>query len=83
MDKILVNVYVPMLHTSYDIFLPPQLQLSEVTNLVRKAVAELSEGRFMSFQDAVLAHRETGRILDMNRNAAELGVENGTKLMLI
>lgn len=83
MEKILVNVFVPILGVSYDIFIPIQSQLYEITELVKRAVFELSEGRFIASQDTVLSLRSSGEIFDINSTIFELEIKNGTKLMLI
>ena len=83
MNKIIVNVYVPVLNISYDIFVPLQAQLYEVTELIKKAVTELSEGRFIPMRDTTISLRASGKILDINSTIQELGIGNGTKLMLI
>lgn len=83
MNKVLVNVYIPILNKSYDIFVPVQSQLFEVTELIKRAVSELSEGQFIPSRDTVLARKSTGEILDINSTVFELGLGNGTKLMLI
>ena len=83
MNKVLVNVYVPLLNTSYDVFIPVQAQLFEVTELLKKAMFELSEGQFIPAQDTVIARRATGEIFDINATVFELNIGNGEKLMLI
>ena len=83
MDKILVNVYVPILNISYDIFIPIQSQLFEITEMIKRAISELSDGRFMASQETTVSLRVNGEILDINSTVFELGVGNGTKLMLI
>lgn len=82
-DKVLVNLYVPVLNVSYDIFIPLQSRFFEVTDLIKRAVLELSEGQFIPSQDTVIAHRASGKIFDVNRTVFELEIGNGTKLMLI
>lgn len=83
MNKVIVNVYVPIINISYDIFIPVQSQLFEVTDLIKKAVFELSEGRFVPTPDTVISLKASGEILDINSTVFELGIGNGTKLMLI
>lgn len=83
MTKVLVNVYIPILNKSYDIFVPTQSQLFEVVELIKRAVTELSEGQFVSSRDTVIARRATGEILNINSTVFELSIGNGTKLMLI
>ena len=83
MNKVLVNVYIPILNRSYDIFIPAQSQIFEITELIKRAVIELSEGQFMSSIDTVLARKDTGEILNINNTVFELELGNGTKLMLL
>lgn len=83
MNKVLVNVYIPILNRDYDIFIPLQSQIFEVTELIKRAVTELSEGQFMPSKDTVLARKATGEILDINSTVFEMEIGNGTKLMLI
>ena len=83
MNNVLVNVYVPILNKSYDIFIPVQSQLFEVIDLIKKTVYELSEGQFVPSKDTVISLKTSGEILDINRTVFELNIGNGTKLMLI
>lgn len=83
MDKILVELYVPILEASYDVFIPPQPQMADVLQLMSKAVMELSEGRFVPNDSTALCDRMTGSILDVSKTALELNIKNGSKLMLI
>ncbi|MBQ7354736.1 MAG: methyltransferase [Clostridia bacterium] len=83
MDKILVNVFVPVLNADYDIFLPPTSRLSTVLELVKKAVTELSDGIFIANRDTSLCYRADGGILNINLTVSEAGLSNGTRLMLI
>lgn len=83
MNKVIVSVYVPILNKSFDIFIPTQSQLFEVTALIKRAVSELSEGQFMPSRETVIALKTSGEILDVNSTVSELGIGNGTRLMLI
>ena len=83
MHKVLVNIFVPVLNQSYDIFIPIQLRIFEVTELIKKAIFDLSEGRFIPMRDTVIAFRASGKILDVNHTVFELGIGNAAKLMLI
>ena len=46
-------------------------------------MTELSEGEFKDNGNSVLVDRDTGNIFDINFSVYELGLENGSKLMLI
>lgn len=83
MEKILVEIYVPVLSTSWDMFIPQQLQMSDILDMIKKAVSELSDRRFVADSNTAICHREDGTILNINLSAYELGLRNGSKLMLI
>ena len=83
MDKALVEVYVPVLGRAYDIFIPLSSPMYEVLELVKRAVKELSDGSFAADEATAICHRENGTTLNINVSVYELGIRNGSKLMLI
>lgn len=83
MEKALVEVYVPVLEYSFDIFIPLSSPMYEVLELVKRAVKEMSDGRFVADENTAICHREDGTILNINVSVYELGIRNGSKLMLI
>ena len=83
MDKVLVEVYVPVLDRSFDIFIPLRSPMFEVLELIKKAVKEMSDGRFIANENTAICHRENGTIININLSVYELEILNGSKLMLI
>ncbi len=83
MKKVLVEVYVPVIDARYDVFIPNTSQMSEVLELLKKAVADLSGGHFVPTGETALCYRENGAIINVNMTVYELGIHNGSKLMLI
>lgn len=83
MEKVLVEVFVPVLNRSFDIFIPLCSPMHEVLALMKKAVQEMSDGRFVADVNTTVCHREDGTILDINLSVYELEIRNGSKLMLI
>lgn len=83
MKKVLVEVFVPVINTSYDVFIPKTSQMSEVLELLKKAVSDLSNGRFIATDETAVCYRENGSIINVNMTVYELGIHNGSKLMLI
>ena len=83
MEKILVEVYVPSLMKSFDIFIPSVSQLGTVLELIKKAVNEITDGLFVPMDNTVLCNFENGKILDINKSVSELEICNGSRLMLI
>ena len=83
MEKVLVEVYVPVLERSYDMFIPKASSMAQVLELMKKAVKEMSDDTFVANENTTLCHREDGTIININLSVAELDIRNGTKLMLI
>lgn len=83
MDKVLVEVFVPVLDRSYDIFIPLRSPMYEVLELIKKAIKEMSDGRFITNENTAICYRENGAIININLSVYELEIKNGSKLMLI
>lgn len=83
MEKVLVEIFVPVLAETFDVFIPLRPPLHEVLELIKKAVKELSDGNFAADENTAICYREDGTIININLSAYELGIHNGSKLMLI
>ena len=83
MEKVLVEVFVPATNRSYDIYIPLASRMSEVLLLISSLLSDLSEGKFIAGEDAVLCDAESGMIFNINLSVGELKIKNGSKLTLI
>lgn len=83
MSKILIELFVPSTNSSYDMFIPQDVQMCDILALMKKAISELSDGRFVADDNTLLCTREDGTILNINLSAYELEIQNSSKLMLI
>lgn len=81
--KVLVEIYVPASGDSFDVWIPLESRMSEVVQLTAAAVSDLLKGQFRADSSTVLCDRETGMIYNVNMAVAELGIQNGSRLMLI
>jgi hypothetical protein len=83
MDKVLVEIFLPAADASYDVFIPLAGRMSEVLALVSGVLSDLSDGKFKATKDTVLCDAISGTIFNINLSVYELGISNGSKLMLI
>ena len=83
MNKILAEVFVPAVQLTYDVYLPCELQLNQTIQMLNKISYDLSDKAFIFNQQTVLCDRNTGSILNINMSVANLGLQNGSRLMLI
>lgn len=82
MDKIMIELWIPAAELKLDVMIPRASKLYVVQKLLAAAVADLSTGKYMPTSDAALFDR-TGKFLDINMSVEELGLINGSQLMLI
>ncbi|KAA0549165.1 methyltransferase [Bacillus sp. BGMRC 2118] len=83
MDKVLVEIYIPASDEVYDVFIPLNSKCFEILSLLSKVMTELSKGYFIATNSTVLCDRESGAYLNINMSIEELGLKNGSKLMLL
>jgi len=82
-EKILVEVYVPAARATFDVFVPVTLRVHEATKLIAAMLNGLTEGKLVTDQNSALCERQSGKMLNINMRVSELGMMNGSKLMLI
>lgn len=83
MNRILILVYVPSLAKEYEMFIYEQQKMYETVSLISKAIEAYSDGEYRSSGKEVLCTRTEGNVIDINYSASELGIHNGTRLVLI
>ena len=83
MSRILVKVAVPAADKERDVFIPYECRMLEITELVKAVFSEETAHSFAPAADTVLCDGETGAVHDVNRTAEELGLRNGSRLLLI
>ena len=83
MDKVLVEIFLPAANASYDVRIPLHSRMSEILQMVSKLLGDLSAGKYLPADDSVLCDRDSGEVLNINLTAAESGLRNGSRLMLV
>ena len=83
MDKVLIDIFLPAINRSFEVYIPLDSKFYEITPLVSKMLRDLSNGLFISGDDSILYERKTGNILNINMSARQLNIKNGDNLMLL
>jgi hypothetical protein len=83
MSKILVEIKVPAADITRDVFIPYECHLYEIVELVKTALSEEVAHGFRGVDDTVLCDAETGQVFDINLTPEEVGLRNGSRLLLI
>lgn len=83
MNKFIVEIYLPAALQTYDVRIPANLPLHQLITLIGQAISRLSGGLYTADDNTILLQRESGAILNINMTPAELGLCNGSRLILI
>lgn len=83
MNSSLVEIFLPATGQAYDVRLPLGAILWDVLPTLGKLLSHLSDGAFQADDIPVLCERSTGKICNANLTVQELGLTNGSELMLI
>ena len=82
-NKILIELSVPSIEKSYDIFIPINKKIGTMKNLIEEALVELSEEAYIIKEDTNLYSQETGKIYDVNTSIKDTDLKNGSRVILI
>ena len=82
-NKILVEVFVPMLGEEYDVFIPINKKIGNVIRLINEGIVDLSNGCFPIKKNILLYSKVNGQVLDPNKNVKEVGLVNGSQVILL
>lgn len=82
-NKLLVNVFVPLLEEKYELYIPINKRISVVIKLIEKALKEMTNGYYPIKEGSVIIDVETGNVYDVNITVKESKMINGSKIILI
>lgn len=83
MDKILVEVYIPAIGKSYDVFLPGQITVQQAIMTLNGIFSKLNQEYFKNVTQMLLCDRETGIIYNPEEMICRTRIVNGSKLLFI
>ncbi|MCM1217690.1 MAG: hypothetical protein NC548_24625 [Lachnospiraceae bacterium] len=83
MNKVMVEINIPVTGSCYDILLPKTLSVAQATSLLAGFFTGMTGGAYIPDEGTVLCSMEDGRIYNVNSSVEDLHLKNGSKLMLI
>lgn len=83
METIIIQVYLPAQGVSHELRLPKSLNCLMAANIAARALAPLSDGSYLPSHNSVFAWQATGELLSMDKSLEQVGVVNGSKLLLL
>lgn len=82
-NKILLEVYVPLIQEEYDIFVPINKSIGTIKKIIEKGIMDLSTSGYVVHEDTNLYSKETGEIYDVNQKLIDTDLKNGSRIILI
>ena len=80
-NKVLINVYVVKLDKSYDIYIPIDLAVGEIANLINKAANSLSDNQLESNIGDAIMDGDTGKFYNLNTIVEKTNIRNGKQII--
>lgn len=82
-NKVLVELVVPVLEESYDVFVPVNRKIGNIIILLSKLISDLSGGYFVAKDTNCLYNGDTGDTYPMDVLLINTDIRNGSKIILM
>lgn len=82
-NKVLVELVVPTIESSFDVYLPINKRIGNIILLLNKTVAEFSDGCYEGTNSTSLYNRDTSQKYEPNTLLYNTDIRNGTTLILL
>lgn len=82
-NKFLVKIYVPLIESSYEVWIPPNKQIRNVINLLVKSIYELSKENYNPDFLPSLYNKKTSEIYNLEEKIIDTNIRNGSELILL
>ncbi len=82
-NKILIELDIPLIEKSYDLYIPINKKIGTVKNLIEEALVELTDNAYVIKKESNFYSKETGQIYEVNLSVRETDLKNGSRIILI
>ena len=81
-NKILIQLYIPLIEEEYDIFIPINKRIGTIKQLIEKNISEQANGYIIK-EDTNLYSKETGKVYDVQVIVKDTDLKNGYRVVLL
>ncbi len=82
-NKINVDILVPSINETYNLFIPVNKTVGEIVKLVNQAINDLTDGEFPIKNDLSLIDLYTCTLYNFDYSVKNNKIKNGSRLILI
>ena len=81
-NKILIQLYIPLIEEEYDIFIPINKRIGTIKQLIEKNMSEQANG-YIIREDTNLYSKKTGKVYDVQLLVKDTDLKNGSRVILL
>ena len=82
-NKILVELYIPLIEKNYDLYIPINKKVGTVKKLIEEGLLDLTDHDYIITEDSNFYSKETRALYDVNKRIRETDLKNGSRIILI
>jgi len=82
-NKFLIRLYVPLIESTFEIWIPPNKKIDNIIHLLVKAIFEQSKGNYKPESLPNLYNKATAEIYKLEDKVIDTNIRNGSELILI
>ena len=83
MEKKIIHLLVPAINQEYDIYIPAEITIKELTELIGRAVEEVSGKQYISSRTEFLCLQEKSLVLVQEATVQSYDIQNGDHIVII
>ena len=82
-NKVLVTIIVPLIEKKYEVFLPVNKKIGEISSLLSKGLVDVSNGYYIVTNKEKFYNRITGKEYNNNVILQKTDIRYGTQLVFM
>lgn len=83
MNKVFIEIYVPAIGGHFDAFVPVDISITDLTQVIINGIVEITNGRYVTSQSEHLCMKEPSGLLNPMLTLYDYGVIDGTEIYLV
>lgn len=83
MDKLIIHLIIPAITQEYDMYIPTSVSIRELTELIVRAVKEITNNFYVSSGSEILCLKERNLMLIQEETVKSYAVQNGDHIIMI
>lgn len=80
--KVLIRLYIPEIEENYEIFIPINKTIGQLTRLLNKLINNISGNIYPIKENIKIYNRRTFEEYDVNKIVRNTDIKNGTELVI-